>query len=201
MVSCEQLVKDAIYIQQNRLHECVGASDAAIISRGGFAKINVSAEGNYRIQPVAVAATRLQEFQRHLLFCFMGACPSPQEVLLSEQPPDSATANGNAIDEAIAAITEPHRDIRDVGALLDQVWKQRVSNMENDKSNAILRHYEAARRAGAIGGRALGGTFGWFLLLVAHPNHHSAVWSALGKPLIVPISFDYSGTQLMLYQP
>ena len=59
------------------------------------------------------------------------------------------------------------------------------------------RWYEAAREAGAIGGKLLGAGGGGFLLLMAPPERHEAIREALNRPQEVQFSVDPRASRII----
>jgi D-glycero-alpha-D-manno-heptose-7-phosphate kinase len=69
-------------------------------------------------------------------------------------------------------------------------------------SNTLVdTHYEAARAAGALGGKLLGAGGGGFLLLFVPPERQPAVRQALARLIQAPFEFEYSGSQIIFYDP
>jgi D-glycero-alpha-D-manno-heptose-7-phosphate kinase len=60
--------------------------------------------------------------------------------------------------------------------------------------------YDAARSAGAIGGKITGAGGGGFMLLFVPPECQSAVREALGRLINVPFTFDFNGSQIIHFQ-
>jgi D-glycero-alpha-D-manno-heptose-7-phosphate kinase len=74
--------------------------------------------------------------------------------------------------------------------------------MSDQVSNPALDQiYDAARDAGAIGGKLLGAGGGGFMLLFARPEHQARIRETLKHLVHVPFSFEDSGSRVMLYQP
>ncbi len=57
--------------------------------------------------------------------------------------------------------------------------------------------YDRAVKAGAIGGKLLGAGGGGFMLFVVRPEDHLKVLTALNELLLVPMQFDWGGTQVI----
>ncbi len=57
--------------------------------------------------------------------------------------------------------------------------------------------YDAARKAGAQGGKLLGAGGGGFLLLLAPPERHQAIRQALGHPRELDFKIDRSGSRII----
>jgi Predicted kinase related to galactokinase and mevalonate kinase len=62
--------------------------------------------------------------------------------------------------------------------------------------------YEAALNNGAFGGRLMGAGGGGFFMFFAPPENHKKIKEALGDaiPTWVPVSFENSGSQIILYE-
>ena len=61
--------------------------------------------------------------------------------------------------------------------------------------------YDAARGAGALGGKLLGAGGGGFMLVHARPEDHLKVRTALADLLHVPFKFEDTGTQVIYQVP
>ena len=59
-------------------------------------------------------------------------------------------------------------------------------------------HYEAALKAGALGGKICGAGAGGFLLFIVKPDKQNAVRQALSHLLEVPIRHEVQGSRVLL---
>jgi D-glycero-alpha-D-manno-heptose-7-phosphate kinase len=59
--------------------------------------------------------------------------------------------------------------------------------------------YQAARAAGARGGKLLGAGGGGFLLFFAPPSKHTHIKKQLSKLIHVPFKFEFGGSQVIFY--
>jgi D-glycero-alpha-D-manno-heptose-7-phosphate kinase len=59
--------------------------------------------------------------------------------------------------------------------------------------------YQAARSAGATGGKLLGAGGGGFIMIYAPPQAHAAIREKLAGLLCVPCKFEFSGSQIIFY--
>ena len=87
------------------------------------------------------------------------------------------------------------------GELLHEAWvaKRALSPMvTNPHVEAI---YRAARDAGALGGKLLGAGGGGFMLLFVEPERQPQVRAALHQLIHVPFDFEYSGSQVIFFNP
>jgi D-glycero-alpha-D-manno-heptose-7-phosphate kinase len=105
------------------------------------------------------------------------------------------------VGRAIELLASPTADIVEFGRLLNETWllKRRLSDRVSNSDVDCL--YEAATRAGAIGGKLLGAGGGGFVLLFVRPEDRARVAEALRNLITVPFQFDMSGCRIALYQP
>jgi D-glycero-alpha-D-manno-heptose-7-phosphate kinase len=61
--------------------------------------------------------------------------------------------------------------------------------------------YERAISSGAVGGKLLGAGGGGFLLLFVPPERQKRVREELGNLLHVPFRFEFSGSQIIFFDP
>jgi D-glycero-alpha-D-manno-heptose-7-phosphate kinase len=90
--------------------------------------------------------------------------------------------------------------LRDFGRLLDNAWQRKRSLSSKIAPAMVNEMYDAARKAGADGGKLLGAGGGGFMLIFVEPEKRAAVMRSLGKLLPVPFKFERGGTQLILYE-
>ena len=85
-----------------------------------------------------------------------------------------------------------------VGELLHRNWELKRSLVDGLSDAEIDGWYDAAREAGAIGGKLLGAGAGGFFLVFAPPERHTAIRGALSHLREVPFRFASRGTQISL---
>jgi D-glycero-alpha-D-manno-heptose-7-phosphate kinase len=105
------------------------------------------------------------------------------------------------VDEGLEILVDPSLPIEAFGELLHEAWQLKRSLSTMITTPEIDRIYEAARDAGAIGGKLLGAGGGGFMLLFAKPERHAAIRERLNKLIHVPFDLEESGSRVVLYQP
>jgi len=88
-------------------------------------------------------------------------------------------------------------DFRGFGNLLHESWQLKRGLSDLITNPHIDEIYEAARSAGALGGKLLGAGGGGFILIYADPSAHKKIKERLGKLLYVPIRFEEKGSQII----
>jgi D-glycero-alpha-D-manno-heptose-7-phosphate kinase len=87
------------------------------------------------------------------------------------------------------------------GESLHKNWVLKKS-LDTDISNSdIDAWYDAARAAGAVGGKILGAGAGGFLMFSAPPSRHDRITGALSPLRRVPMRFEPLGSRIIFYNP
>jgi D-glycero-alpha-D-manno-heptose-7-phosphate kinase len=204
-VSKEALANEAIHIEQSILREPVGVQDQIAAAFGGFNHITFREDGAYEVQPVVLPKARLDELQSHLLLVYTGisrvSADVAQTVVTNMANTGAAmrTLHG-MVRQAIEILTSP-TDIAEIGRLLHESWMLKRDLAATVSNPVVDDLYEAARRAGAIGGKLLGAGGGGFMLLFVRPDDRARLRDALKDLITVPIAFENAGCRIVLYQP
>jgi D-glycero-alpha-D-manno-heptose-7-phosphate kinase len=206
MVDKQSLASDAIHIEQNCIRENVGSQDQVSAAFGGFNKIEFHRNDTFNVAPVILPRGRDVELKKHLMLCFTGFSRIASEVAKSKIENLKArtaelTYMRSMVDQAIDILQAPSVPIEAFGELLGTSWMYKRSLSERVSTPEIDELYQAAKDAGAIGGKLLGAGGGGFLLLFARPENHAAIRDRLKNLIYVPFEFEDSGSRVVLYQP
>lgn len=204
-IAKEELASVAIHIEQNVIGENVGSQDQVSAAYGGFNRIEFRRDGSFDVQPIILPSERLNELQSSLMLVFTGFARIASEVAKSKidnlnRRTDEIHRMTSMVDEGLSLLAGKG-PIADFGSLLHDAWmyKRRLSTMVS--SSEIDAIYDAAREAGAIGGKILGAGAGGFMLLFVPPENQARVRARLPKLVHVPFKFENSGSRIVLYQP
>lgn len=196
-----QLATESISIEQEILRETVGSQDQVLAAYGGFNHIHFSPSGEVEVNPLSANASFMNELQDHLMLFYTGIKRSASDIAKTYV----GTFNGresqlhemhDLVREAVS-IVKSENDLNRFGALLHTAWKIKSAwspAVANAKVRAI---YDAAREAGALGGKLTGAGGGGFLLLFVPPVFQAQVRVRLSSLLEVPIRFEDSGSQII----
>jgi len=204
--SKDALANEAIHVEQCMLREAVGVQDQISTAFGGFNHITFRPDGAYQVNPVVLPPDRLEALQAHLMLVYTGVSRIAADVAQTQL--DNFKNRGaqlravqDMVDQAIGILTSLSGDLVDFGTLLHENWMIKRT-LSTQVSNTLVDDlYEAARRAGAIGGKLLGAGGGGFMLLFVRPDERARVAAALHDRIIVPVTFESSGSRIVLYQP
>lgn len=206
MVSKMKLAESSIYVEQEMIKENVGSQDQTMASFGGFniVEFNGSSGQHIQVRPLSIKSERLKEIQSHLMLFFTGIARNASDIAkeqIERTPQNTYELDSmyNMVKVAVDILSN-NDNIHEFGRLLHENWLIKKSLTNKISSSFIDEIYETARKAGAIGGKILGAGGGGFLLLFVKPEDQPRVKDALGL-LHVPFRFEYSGSQIILYEP
>jgi D-glycero-alpha-D-manno-heptose-7-phosphate kinase len=206
MISKHQLASHAIHIEQNLLKENVGSQDQISAAFGGFNKITFHKDDSFEVAPLTFSWERREELRSHLMLCFTGFSRIADVIAKSkidnlENRENELIRMGQMVDGAISILLNNIIPIEEFGYLLDLSWKYKRSLSDQVSTPEIDEIYEAAKQAGAIGGKILGAGGGGFMLLFAKPEMHKKIRERLKNLVHVDFNFESSGSRVALYQP
>ncbi|MBI4309477.1 MAG: kinase [Candidatus Omnitrophica bacterium] len=204
MTTKERLAKEAIHVEQDMIKENVGCQDQMLAAYGGFNYIEFGGTNHLRVQPVTLSAVQLNLLQDHLMLFFTGFSRTASQIAqhqIKNIPNKKVELERmyEMVGEALAVLNS--NDVLKFGKLLDESWKLKRTLSDKISTGHIDDLYDAAIRAGAIGGKLLGAGGGGFILFFVQPHNKPKVREALGGLLEVPIKFENLGSQIIFFQP
>ncbi|HEY6555961.1 MAG TPA: sugar kinase [Polyangiaceae bacterium] len=205
-VSSRQLAEEACDLEMNRLGEPVGKQDQYIAAYGSVTAFTIEKDGTVHVEPVHVRDEVLDELQNNLVIVYSGI-ERPAKVVLSEQG-ERVAKTDTATTEGMHRIKELGKDVYQLlvdgktdayGELLHEHWMRKrklASKMTDDR---IDDHYEAARKAGALGGKLMGAGGGGFFMFYVRPAEKRAVWEEMIRRGLRPLRFrfDLDGARIV----
>lgn len=201
-----QLADEAARIEIDILGKPIGRQDQYAAAIGGINLIEFLSGGRgVRVEPVVCSSETLDRLHRSLLLFYTGR-QRPAESVLRDQ--NNAISEGHGID-SLKKMRDLAYELRTrlgtgdadaVGELLHENWLLKRSLAEGLTDAEIDAWYEAARAAGATGGKLLGAGGGGFLLVAAPPARHRGIRDALRELREVPFQFAFRGTQISLLE-
>ena len=205
-VSTEQLAREACNIEIDRLKEPIGKQDQYISAYGGITAFTFEKGGGVQVERVPMKIDVVEELEMNLLVFYSGVERKASDVLIEQKK----TIQANKDD----AVKRMHRikelgyetrkllvdgDIDRYGELLHEHWTNKRKLASNMTDGAIDEHYEAARKAGALGGKLMGAGGGGFFLFYVRPESRRRVYEALTARGLrqLRFRFDFDGARIM----
>lgn len=206
IISKEDLFKEAIHIEQSLIKENVGSQDQVWAACGGLNSIEFLQNGEIIVEPVIMKEEHLRGFESRLMLFFTGLSRFASEIAREQientpKKKEELFKMRSLVEEAFRILTSGTGQFTEFGELLNETWrlKKRLSNkISNEEIDTM---YETAIKNGAIGGKLLGAGSGGFMLFYVEPEHQARVREALKNYLHVPFKFDFSGSDIIVYQP
>jgi len=200
------LAAEAIHVEQDLLHEAVGAQDQVSAAYGGFNRINFQPDGTFEVRRVLAENSRLAELEGHLALYFTGFSRTASEIAqeqvrLTPERKRELRALLQLVDEAEAIVANPRQSLVDFGRLLHEGWQIKRSLTHKITNPEIDEIYEAGLGAGAVGGKLLGAGGGGFMLFFVPPERRQVLREKLRKLLCVPFAFSNKGSHVVVYEP
>lgn len=205
-VSTEELAQQACHIEIDVLKEPIGKQDQYIAAYGGITALTFEKDGSVHVERLPVRDDVIDQLESSLLIFYSGVERSASAVL-SEQ---AKTVKSNK-DDAVARM---HRikemgyetkklllsgEIDRYGELLHEHWMNKRKLASNMTDPVIDEHYEAARGAGAIGGKLMGAGGGGFFMFYVRPTERRKVYETLSGRGLRPMRFrfDFDGARIV----
>jgi D-glycero-alpha-D-manno-heptose-7-phosphate kinase len=206
MVSNSELAREAIRVEQELLKEAVGCQDQLWAAFGGFNHITFSPAGNFEINPIILAPDRRRLLMQSMMMFFTGFSRNASDIAqhqIANMPYRTQQLRGiqSMVGDALAILRENADPIRGLGELLHEGWCLKRELAENVSTPVIDGMYEAAREAGAIGGKLLGAGGGGFMVFLVEQERQQNVRKRLARFIHVPVDIDHDGSKIVLYQP
>lgn len=202
MPTKHQLAMDGIYLEQERLRETVGSQDQVSAAYGGFNHIAFAREGEISVAPITLSPERVRALNGSLQLYFTGVNRTASDVAGSYVDEaagreETLRALGAQVDDAMDVLRGG--DLDDFGRLLHEAWQLKRALGARVSNPHVESIYDAARDAGALGGKLLGAGGGGFLVLYVPAPAQARVRERLAPLLHVPFRFESSGSQIIFF--
>lgn len=206
IISNEELMKTAIYIEQECIRENVGSQDQALAAFGGLNLIEFMQSGEIVIFPLIMPPARIQELEDNLLLYFSGISRIASEIA-GEQIKNTdknlrhLDKMKEIVDDAYRILTDPKHPLDEFGQLLNDTWDLKKQLSGKITSAEIDSIYQNGMNAGALGGKLLGAGGGGFVLFYVDKSRQDAFRKRMSSYLEIPFKFDFDGSKIIVYQP
>jgi D-glycero-alpha-D-manno-heptose-7-phosphate kinase len=206
MSSPQWLAEEAIRIEQDVMREKVGSQDQIWAAYGGTNVITFRTDGSFIVSPVIMTQQRSRELESHMMLFFtrftrIASTVAEKKIANLIQRERQLDFMRALVDEALAVLTNPARSITEIGPMLDESWKMKKELAEVVSTPLIDMIYDAAKGAGALGGKLLGAGGGGFMLLIAKPEDHPRIRERLRGLIEVSFSIASPGSKIIIYEP
>lgn len=207
-ISQIKLGQIAANIEIEKLKRPVGPQDQYIAAIGGINYFEMDTRGNVSIEPLNLSIHAISKLESNLLYFRTGIQRDAGSVLQDQKNKlDSKEESLKLISslDDIKSLGQKAKQyllknhIDDYGQTLHEHWliKKKLSNSVSNPQ--IDEWYEAAIKAGALGGKIMGaGGGGWFVFYV--PDHKATFRDKMSNIGLEErsVHFDWEGTKLLI---
>jgi D-glycero-alpha-D-manno-heptose-7-phosphate kinase len=201
IVSHERLAREACQIEIDILGKPIGRQDQYAAAYGGLNYIRFNPDDTVDVEPVPCQPPVLAELERRVLLMYTDQQRDANQILKKQS--DGTEDRRRVLREmrdlahAMRMAISGKGDLDEFSRLLHAGWELKRSLGFGISDDKIDTWYEAARRAGAQGGKLLGAGGGGFVLLMAPPERHAAVREALGYPRELEFKIERHGCRII----
>jgi D-glycero-alpha-D-manno-heptose-7-phosphate kinase len=204
--SAAWLANEAIRLEQEVIAEKVGSQDQVWAAYGGTNFIEFRTDDSFQVTPVVMSPQRRYELQSHMML-FFTRFSRIAEVVAAKKIENLKARHRQLrcmrtmAEEALMILQSPSRPVAELGHLLREAWQLKKELADGVSTAAIDDMYEAAMRAGALGGKLLGAGGGGFMLIFADPHDHQKIREALKDLIEVSFTIGSPGSRVVIYEP
>ena len=106
------------------------------------------------------------------------------------------TLTGQAVD--VLEGSDPEKMLKDFGTMLHEGWETKKRLSSRVSNPAIDAMYDAARQAGALGGKLCGAGSGGFLLVLVPPERQPRFEARFAASGIIRVNIDTIGSTILM---
>ncbi len=203
-VSKETLAKDACEVEIDILKEPIGKQDQYAAAYGGLNVIEFHPNGHVSVNPVHLNSEGHRELQDHLVMFYIGNQRSASSILAEQKKNTSQDDKFNALKQMVALVPELKSTLeagnwQHFGELMHENWMLKQGLASGITNPLITEIYDAARAAGATGGKLLGAGGGGFMLFTCPPEKQEKLRAALQKVRPFEFNLEQEGSKLIYY--
>lgn len=200
-VSAAQLAQEACEIEIGRLGDPIGKQDQYIAAYGGICHIRFNPDESVFVDPVVCSQTTKKALEHNLLMFYTGMTRRAGDILEVQKASTGQKMEVlTCMKDLCGQLLEVLRDGRSLnrfGEILHDAWQHKRGLVHGITNEKINEYYDAALKAGAIGGKLLGAGGGGFLLFYVEPQNHDRVRGALGELTELPFLFEPQGSKVI----
>lgn len=201
----EALAKEAIHVEQELISEDVGSQDQYHAAYGGLNLIEFD-DKSVQVSPIIVEEEFLNTLEENLMMFYTGITRYSQNILTEQMKQTKAKQNDDHLERMYDLVYEGidtftgKASIKKFGELMHKGWEIKKKLSDKITNEKISSAYQAAREAGAWGGKLAGAGGGGFLFLVVPKEKQDKVRNSLRPLEEVRFGFEQDGSRIIYYR-
>ena len=200
VVTKEQLAKEAIDIEINRLHQQIGIQDQYAVSYGGFNRYYFNNDDSVTVEKILLDEASKCELLDHFMLFYTGTARDSRQIFKEQKK--TTCEHSELLDSLVEATDRAitylqNHDFDAIGNLLRETWEVKKKFATGVSNELIDKMYSLALDSGALGGKILGAGGGGFLLLYVPIDKKENVKRALADYKQVDFVIDNEGSKIV----
>ncbi len=197
----EELASEACRIEIDILGGTVGKQDQYIAAYGGVQQFEFRPDDSVRVTPLPISRTDRDGLGAHLSLFYTGISRKAEGILKDQNA--RTVENKDALLRMRALVPDARRailarDYEALGRVLDEGWKLKRGLSSGITNAQIDRWFDAAKGAGAYGGKITGAGGGGFLVIVHPPERSHQIAAALSPMTRLPVGITAEGSRILV---
>jgi D-glycero-alpha-D-manno-heptose-7-phosphate kinase len=195
-----ELAEEAFQIEYERLGGTLGKQDHYAAAFGGVNYFEFRPNDTVRVTPIPLSIPDREALSDCLSLFYTGVTRKAQGIL---QQQSSETKSKYQSYEQMRELAKSARDAivahswERLGKVLDDGWQLKRGLTSGISNSDIDRQYDAAKAAGAWGGKVAGAGGGGFLMLLHPPEQRRQIAEALSPMYHLSVRISQEGTQIL----
>lgn len=199
------LATEAVRVERDLLGENVGVQDQYHAAFGGLNRFDFE-PGRTRISPVPMSAAFTEALTGSLFLVYTGVTRFASTTLEEQMAKTRSGAADKDLSHLLALVdqaegvlqgSDPDAMLAEFGAMLHEGWETKKRLSSRVSSPDIDALYDAAREAGAVGGKLCGAGSGGFLLMLVPPARQARFRERMSHAALIPIGMDPVGSTIL----
>ncbi len=196
-----ELAARACSIELDILGRPIGRQDQYIVALGGLRFLRFLPNDRVEVETPAISEDTRRRLSESLLLLYTGQTREASTILAEQQA--NIPHRLSELRELKAMAEEGYRlllsgQVDELGRLLDASWKVKQRLASGVANGTIQTMYEAARRAGALGGKICGAGGGGFLLFYCPYERRQHLRQTLAGHRELPFQLEPDGSKVIL---
>lgn len=200
IVSAERLAREACAIEIETLKKPIGIQDQYIAAYGGLRFIEFQPDGEVKVEKVDISTDARRALNDNFILFFTGVSRSSSSILTEQKSKIKDRLGELREIKQMAYQARSYLEAENfdaLGELMHQSWELKKRLAGTISNGHINDMYDAARSAGAIGGKIAGAGGGGFLLLYVPYERQTRVRSTLNNLQELPFRLEPDGTKII----
>lgn len=194
----ERLAQEACEIEIDILKRPIGKQDQYSAAFGNLNLMKFNPDDRVTLQNLSLDQEIERELEANLMLIYTGMTRRSSDILSKQKK--NIKDKMSALNDIRDMVEEGKEylikgELDDFGRLLHQGWELKKNLAQGISNSRIEELYQAARKAGALGGKICGAGGGGFLLIYCPLKQQSRVRKALRKSRELPFRFEKEGTK------